>query len=202
MNINKLLPFLDDDDLAELAKKILNSPDDNYEGITITKILPFMDDDDVDDIFWEYLKEGKSCVQFLPFVSDEALSKGAKGYVNGTVPDFPLKAALPFMEDDDVALIAKKCLESSGEDFMGVSFKELMPFLDDDVIGEIFLKRVKEGGNYQELLPFVDDDVLSKMVDDYVKGDCKAEIDMDKIYPFLDEDDIKKLFKYMMSKEK
>jgi len=202
MDIKRMLPFLEDEELEELAKKIQKSPSGEYQGLTLSNLLPFLDDDVVDEMFILELRAGHDVHKFLPFVSDEILSSATNEFIQGKITSFPLKQALPFMEDEDVTKIAKKCLESGEESFQGVTFKEIMPFLDDDVIGEIFLSRVKNGGNYTELLPFVDDDVLSQLVNEYIKSDGKINLDVDSIYPFLDDDDIKKLFRYKMSKDK
>jgi hypothetical protein len=200
MNIKKMLPFLDDDDIKELAEKISASPDDTYQGLTLSQVLPFMDDDDVDDLFQERIKENKPVSFMMPFISDDAISAGVTAFLAGQGASFPIKKALPFMDDDDISRIAKKCTENGGS-YQGIAFNELLPFLDDDDIDDEFRARVKNKQDYKALLPFVDDDVLSDVVDDYVKGQCEG-LDMDDIYPFLDDDDIRKLFKFEMNKSK
>ncbi len=138
LNIKKMLPFLEEEDLKDLAKKIKESPDRTYKGVSLNEVLPFVDDDLVDDLFKDAVEKNEDFNQYLPFVSDE-------------------------------------------------------------VIDEMFIKAVKENKKYSAFLPFVSDECLSKLVDAYIQG--TFTMDIDKIYPFLDDDDIRKLFRHELNKD-
>jgi hypothetical protein len=138
MNIKKMLPFLEEEELDALAKKIIDSPDKNYKGITIQNILPFLEDETIDVLLKDAVSKNEDYHQYLPFASDE-------------------------------------------------------------VIDEMFLVAAKNGQPYSSFLPFVSDECLSKLIDEYIHG--TFEIDIDKLYPFLEDDDIRKLFKHELNKD-
>ena len=46
-----MIPFLDEEELKQLAQKVAESPDGNYQGVTYSNLLPFLDEDDVDMVF-------------------------------------------------------------------------------------------------------------------------------------------------------
>lgn len=111
---------------------------------------------------------------------------------------------LPFLDDEEVAMLAKKIIEGD-PDYEGIKLAAIFPFMDDDDCDEIFTDLLN--GNSQlkpstiySLIPFVSEDALSALVDQYIKGKYQ-NIDIDKIYPFLDDDDIKRLFRYELSRK-
>lgn len=135
---------------------------------------------------------------------------------------------LPFLEDEELEELANKIINSETNEFKGVRIGNLLPFLDEDFIGQLAKLCVQEGKSYHEFLPFLDDDdvddillkvavehplrhefysllpfassdALSKLLDLILKKE--SEVDVNKIYPFLDEDDISKLFKIIMSQD-
>ncbi len=57
MNLKHMLPFLDDEELSDLAKKIAESADGVYQqGVTLKHLRPFVDDEDVDQMMVEGFK--------------------------------------------------------------------------------------------------------------------------------------------------
>ena len=102
MNIKKMLPFLDSDDLLEVARGVVDGLE-KYEDISLISLLPFMDEDDVDEIAVDvYLKEG-SIQAILPFVSEEKAGELARIAVERE-DDIDLVAIVPFMDEDDIEL--------------------------------------------------------------------------------------------------
>lgn len=108
---------------------------------------------------------------------------------------------LPFMDDKDIHELVMEMLD--GDDaFKDVEFRAIFPFLDEDDCNAIFMKALEqENYNFKlkDIAPFVSEECLSKVVDLYLDGklDDKAE-EIEKIYPFLSSEDIKRLFKHMM----
>lgn len=107
---------------------------------------------------------------------------------------------MPFMDDDDIHEIMEHVLNKD-EGFEDIDLNVLLPFIDDDDIDLLFMRYVKDGmvDEVTKTIPFVSDDCLSDLVGEYVKGKYQ-DLDMDSMYPYLDEDDIKKLFYYEMKK--
>lgn len=107
---------------------------------------------------------------------------------------------LPFLEDEELALLAKKIMESDTGEYKGVSLDEVLPFLDEDVVDEAFLYQVQKGQDYRSLLPFVSEEALHKLAVKYVRDELIVDIDMDELYPFMDDDDIRLIFRHELEK--
>ena len=80
-----------------------------------------------------------------------------------------------------------------------------MPFLDEKDCDALFLKIALDADKKYEhslvsLAPFVSEECLSKLVDKFVSGELQ-DVDMDGLYPFLSSKDVKRLFKYIVSKK-
>lgn len=194
-NLKKMLPFLDDEQLEELARKIQDN-NGEYKGLRLEALLPFLDDDYVDQLFLSRLEKGEDACSFAPFVSDEVFDEMVKGCIAGRI-SVNLTKYLPFMDDDTIELIAEKV--SEGNDFCGVKMASLMPFMDDDVIDKLLLERMHSGEDYIFMLPFASDEVLHRIVEEYVEE--KSHIDINPFLPFLEDEDIKRLFQYEMNKK-
>ena len=50
-------------------------------------------------------------------------------------------------------------------------------------------------GELSSIVPFVSQKVLSSLVDEYIKGNV-SKVNMNAIYPFLSQEDIKRIFFY------
>ena len=62
MNLKNMLHYLDEDDIRDVAREILDG-NEEYEGVSLISLLPFMDQDDVDDIALEvYRRIGRAHV--------------------------------------------------------------------------------------------------------------------------------------------
>lgn len=136
--------------------------------------------------------------------------------------DIDLKKMIPFLEDEELALLADKILDSEDGTYKGVAIKDLLPFLDDGLIVKAFKKDLERNKDITIYLPFLDDDyydeivrkmleenniddkfynylpflseeILSNVVEYYLNNDI--ELDLNRIYPFLSDEDIRKIFK-------
>ena len=105
------------------------------------------------------------------------------------------------MDEEDIHEIVDKILEDDPE-FKDVNVVAIMPFLDDDDCDKIFLKKLQDNDDVTiELINYVSEDCLSYLVDAYINGKF-PNLNVDKLYPFLDGDDVKKLFYYELRKAK
>ena len=137
----------------------------------------------------------------------ETIAKGinkAKVWMNNNKNDKVtnrLVKILPFMDEEDVHEIVDKILLDD-PDFKGVNVVAIMPFLDDEDCDKIFLKKLQEDDDVAlELINYVSEECLSYLVDAYINGKY-PDLDVDKLYPFLDGDDVKKLFYFELKKAK
>jgi len=227
MNIKKMLPFLEEDELNELAKKVTSSPDGVYEGVKVEDLLPFMDEDDLGARMLEEAKAGRDISAFATFVDEDAFWPLVKLIEQGQEVK-GLATVLPFLDEDEADHLLKICLNHGGS-CSGVQAKDLLPFSSDDLMDSFFLKTVEAGGSFggldtEALLPFASDDVVDQaflllakkgaavaehfapfasddafhqLAKDYLSGDC-PNLDIETFYPFMDEDDIKDVFNHFL----
>lgn len=111
---------------------------------------------------------------------------------------------LPFLDDEDVHEIVEDIL-SDPTKYDGLNLSCVMPFLDENDCDALFLKIALDADKKYEhslvsLAPFVSEECLSKLVDKFVSGELQ-DVDMDGLYPFLSSKDVKRLFKYIVSKK-
>ena len=110
-----------------------------------------------------------------------------------------LKKMLPFLGTEEIDLIAKKVLESEAEEWKGFRINDLFPFMSTAVIDKMFLETVDAGKDYGRFLPFISNRVMHEIVEDVIIG--KREMNLDAMYPFLSNEDMKKVFYYYLDKE-
>lgn len=194
IDIKKMLPFMEDEEIAELFKKIIDSENGEFKGIKLNRIAPFASEEVVSEAFIEAIKKGKDYIGLAPFVDDDVWEEVIKLLKEGYKINLP--PLYPFMEDDSLQEIYE--MVKSGE-LKDVNISSLYPFIDDDYLDEMFLKQVKEGKDYVGMAPFVSEECLHKIAEDYVNGD--TIIDINCLYPFMDSDDIKMIFKHAMEKD-
>lgn len=197
MNIKTMIPFLDEEELEQLAEKIISSPTSEYQGITLSCLLPFLDDDYLDELLIKAYKKGDDIASFLPFVSQKALHEIVVAFSNGERV-IGLKKMLPFLENQDVELIAKTIMNMGGE-VDGITIDSLLPFLDDEVVDQALMQAYNEGdvGRVKNIVPFASDTVLHDIADAFLKNGLHEEC-IDALWPFFDENDIKTIFKRAM----
>lgn len=143
--------------------------------------------------------KGDKILGMVPFLDEESLHELTVQFIEGNL-EIEMRKVLSFLEEDDVALLLEKIMES-GEPFRGLKLADVLPFADEDYIGEIFKKKVKEGIIDESLINYVDEDCWHEIVEDYCENE-DSELDIDKIYPHLDEDDLKLLFRAYLKRQK
>jgi len=200
MNLKHMLPFLDDEELADLAKKIAESPEGVYQGITMKEILPFVDEDDVDQMMLEGYKKGQDVHSCYPFASDEGLSRLVNEALKDDAPDIDFLKLIPFIEDEDIQRICEKILAKGGS-FKGLAMDNLLPFMDDEQVDHAFLLKLKNHDpGAKNYAPFVSDEAYHELAEEYVRGELQG-VDLDAFYPFMDEEDIRLIFRAALNEK-
>lgn len=194
MNYKAMIPFLDEEELKQLAQKVAESPDGNYQGVTYSNLLPFLDEDDVDMLMLSFYRKGQDLCHFYPFASDEGFSRLVDEIVKNGNPSIDLRGLFPFLEDEDLTKLLNFILAQGGS-FGGVDGNDLLPFLDDDDIDKLFIAQVKNHDpRAKKTVAFASEDALHELVKEYVSHP-EADLELDEFYPFMDEDDVRTLFK-------
>lgn len=103
-----------------------------------------------------------------------------------------LQTFLPFLDEDDVAELAREAKEN------GQQFTMYLPFMDDEVIAEWAREDRKNGRNIAMYLPFMDEDDVADMA----KEALQQGRNITGYLPFMDEDDVKDLLMLVMKNKK
>lgn len=169
------------------------------------------DNDDGDDtvLSWDAVKSAlKQAGQFAKkgiHVVDASLGNLFSGFGGEKSKKAnKLMQILPFLDDEDVHEIVEDILSDPAK-YDGLNLSCVMPFLDEKDCDALFLKIALDADKKYEhslvsLAPFVSEECLSKLVDKFVSGELQ-DVDMDGLYPFLSSKDVKRLFKYIVSKK-
>jgi hypothetical protein len=194
MDLKKMLPFLEEDELKELADKLCDSPDGTYQGVSMKQLLPFLEEDEVDALMLSAYQKGLPVTSFYPFASDEGLAKLAKTIVASAEPKASLRSLLPFLDDGTIASLAAKVISSDGN-YGDLSYREILPFMEDEDIDKAFLQlAISNDPQAKSFAPFVSDKAFHELVERYWDGSLQ-DFDFDAYYPFMDDDDIRALFR-------
>jgi ATP-dependent exoDNAse (exonuclease V) beta subunit len=113
-----------------------------------------------------------------------------------------LMQMLPFMDSETIHELLEKIL-TNDESLHDINIMAVLPFLEKEQATSLFKKAMAGGHpklNPMAIAPFVDDESLSFIVDEYIAGNI-TEDQIDGLYPFLSEKDLKRLFKHIINHE-
>ena len=101
---------------------------------------------------------------------------------------------LPFLGKEEKKELVQMIIDGH-EDVKNLKLSSVFPFLDESDCDKIFLAKMKEIPTKEitALFPFVSKEALSVMVDEYLEGNFEG-LNMNTVYPFLDQESIKKIF--------
>lgn len=101
MKLFTLLPFMDEEEIKELATKIITK---EVKGVPLVTLYPFLNREDLEEIFEQLLKEGntKQLYSALPFLSRKSINKFYDRVKAGEVKDFKESALLPFLDKSKI----------------------------------------------------------------------------------------------------
>jgi hypothetical protein len=160
------------------------------------------DEEDDDDFINDYTKSKDTSKNNKETAQDvkEATTEAFKKALNHQ--NIKLLSILPFMEREDIHSLAVKLASGDDESFKNISLVTLMPFLSQEDCDMLFLKtlNLKKDINYIALAPFVSSKVLSHVVDKYINGEITLK-HIEGLYPFLDKDDIRRLFAFLSKQQ-
>ena len=109
---------------------------------------------------------------------------------------------LPYMSKREAHELCEKLMEND-ESLKKLNISTIMPFISSDDCDAIFVRSIELNNRNTDLgsaVPFVSKRCLEKMVDDYIDGRY-PQLDIDELYPFLADAEIKKLFYYILDSE-
>lgn len=138
-------------------------------------------------------------VEMAPFLDNDSLHELVVEFCNSDL-ETDMAEILPFLEEDDVGLLIAK-FSGGVTEFKGLSLEDLFPFADEKSLDGLFMDKLLNGGLDDTMLPYVSDDCWHKLVVKYCE-DENCKIDIDEIYPFLNDGDLRLLFKAYLKRRK
>lgn len=104
-NLTSILPFMEEEDVFDIAKKIIEKKE---QKISLVEVLPFLNERHCDELFLQAIEQEEfinQATSFAPFVSEDCLSKVVDGYLEGKYQNLNLSTLYPFMKNEDVKRI-------------------------------------------------------------------------------------------------
>ncbi|MFA6754894.1 MAG: hypothetical protein WCR97_00085 [Bacilli bacterium] len=131
---------------------------------------------------------------------------------------------LPYLDKDQLNEILNKIISSDAKEYKGVHYKDILlyldsssimelaekefndnqdikiylPYLETSKIDELFVKALKEGKECSYFYPFVSQETLKNVVELVVTSNSTYSLNIKKLLPFLDNDSINLLYKYLL----
>ena len=195
INLKRMIPFLDKDELTLLIEKIKTSENQEYEGVKLMSVIPFLEDEMIDKLFLEELDKDGSFVSIAPFVSDNMWPIVAEKIINGNSTT-NIVGLFPFMDEKTLGDLF---IKAEAEQIAGLDAVKFLPFVSDEAVDNAFLNRIKANKDYLPFLPFVTDECLHQFAEAFCQGD--TEVDIDAMYPFMTQEDIKMIFRHVIEKK-
>lgn len=138
--------------------------------------------------------------KILPYLDEDSLHELVESFIAGE-SKVNMKKALPYLEEDDVSLLIKKLSECEGEKFNGLTVDDVLPYAADEDVDVLFMKGVRDGKIDKRLIAYASEECWHELVKEYCK-DEDSKLDIDEVFPYLDEDDIRLIFKTYLKRQK
>jgi len=114
-----ILPFMDNEDLKELANKIINN---EVKGVKLHMLYPFLSRSDMDEIIEKMIEKGdaSNLRYVLPFASREMIDKIYEAVKDGKVKGMKESSLYPFLGKDKLKdmfnILVSQAAEEADED--------------------------------------------------------------------------------------
>lgn len=112
VNLVAILPFMDEEDVDKICVDLANNPL-WAEKVNLVALYPFASEEYIDKLFESQVKQGKIDNAALPFVSDEALHKLVLLYIDNPDLNIDLDALYPFLDSEDISLLFKAYMKNN-----------------------------------------------------------------------------------------
>ena len=206
-----------------ILRRSNNNGTDVYEEISLEEAIKlskkeiiFTDEEDkeaYEEAFKTQKKDGKDPLdQFVEGMENfgekinKVVNDAFKGFSNNRYNEKTrkIKKILPFLDEEDLKEIVEAIL-AKDEKYEFLPLDILFPYLNEEDCDRLFLMALddvdmKNKIDIQKLVPFVSEECMDKFVDLYVQGKYK-NVNIDELYPFMNNKSIKKIFSYYLCKD-
>ena len=114
MKYTHLLPFMDKEELKEIAEQVLNG---ELKGVKIESLFPFLGKRNLGEIVDLLIekKEVKTLKRALPFVGKEKVEAIYESASKGELPGFDVESCIPFLDSDRIKEIFRELVKNAPE---------------------------------------------------------------------------------------
>lgn len=195
LKIIGMIPFLKKPEVKKLALAIVSSPDNEYDGLSLSDVAPFIATEDLYEVAMEAKKNNKSISSLFVFMKINDLKRLIK---SGYLSKEEMKYLVIFLDKEDINQLMRE--KTNSHDYS--NFVAYLPFTDKKVLGEMMLSYALDGHDPFAFYAFVDEEAKEQLVG--LVMDKKApKVNLNLLYPFLDNKDIEALFEsYLKEKGK
>jgi len=108
----RILPFMDNEEIKELANQIIN---EEVKGVRLVLLFPFLSNSDLDEIVDVLIekKDGKQLQHAIPFASRETVDKIYKAVQAGDIKGIKESFLFPFLGKDQLKSMFKIFVEQA-----------------------------------------------------------------------------------------
>ena len=106
-----------------------------------------------------------------------------------------LKKLIPFLNRKELIDLLNKVLASKDLIYQEIKMKNILPFLEEEDIDQLFVNLLKDNRDITEFLPFVGKQTLKNIIELYCFDKLNYTIDINKFIPYIDEESISLLYK-------
>ena len=110
-----------------------------------------------------------------------------------------IRKMLPFLGREVIDDLARSISEH-GDMHKGVRLSDVIPFVSSGQLMLLVKQRQQEGKDIHMFYPYLPSDYYHKIVQDYTEGK-EVDIDLNKAYPFMSDDDLHLLLQYALSQQ-
>lgn len=196
MNLQNMLPYLQEEEINELYQKIIESQEGSFRGIKISMLLPYLNEKICNHLFMEALRKGGEYMSIAPFVNDTIWDEIVNRYLNKEL-EIPITKLFCYMDDQLITKIYESVKAGTCPE---IDINSMLPYLHEDLINEEFERAISLGDDYKKFLPFISESALHKYAVAYTQEDSSV-LDIDAAFPFMSNADIKMIFQFEMGKQ-
>jgi hypothetical protein len=131
MKLMHLLPFMDKEDITQLAEKVMNN---EVQGVKLAVLFPFMDREELDNLIDLLIEKGRKRDLYtaLPFLSKTSLNKLFEAVKAGKIEGFKEQALLPFLGKDKVKELFDEYVKNAHNEASDESDEDVSDLFDDE----------------------------------------------------------------------
>ncbi|MCK5762069.1 MAG: hypothetical protein KAH16_04130 [Candidatus Izimaplasma sp.] len=117
MKYTTMLPFMDKEELKELAYQVINK---EVKGVNIIVLFPFLDCETLDEIVEKLIEtnNSKALRGAVPFVQKSTINKIYEAVKSGQLKDFKEEYLLPFLGKDQIKAMFRDLIKKASDEYV------------------------------------------------------------------------------------